>query len=230
MLFGSLLHLFLAKGDYLWTSALVKTLWTQGRVLQCGGLASGALALGLSSLFSKIGAGLILVLGLLILFLTAFHISPVDIVRFFQDRPHREYEYEEEDLEPAPRIKERRGAAREAEPAAGAAAARRNVQIDIPVDDGPLVGKEPELPTPKKAGFFNRKARVPAPDQVLAGERRKACRPRSLYWQSQTKRSLRSPPWPFRLLRFQRRTPCRNPRPHPLCSCLKSNGSRPSPS
>ena len=170
VLFGSLLHLFLAKGDYLWTSALVKTLWTQGRVLQCGGLASGALALGLSSLFSKIGAGLILVLGLLILFLTAFHISPVDIVRFFQDRPHREYEYEEEDLEPAPRIKERRAAAREAEPAAGAAAARRNVQIDIPVDDGPLVGKEPELPTPKKAGFFNRKARVPAPDQVLAGE------------------------------------------------------------
>ena len=41
---------------------------------------------------------------------------------------------------------------------------------DIPVDEGPLVGKQTESrPVEKKEHFFNRKAAVPTPDQVLAG-------------------------------------------------------------
>ena len=43
-------------------------------------------------------------------------------------------------------------------------------QIDIPVDDGPLVGKRREpKPIEKKERFFNRKPSVPTPDQVLTG-------------------------------------------------------------
>ena len=60
VLFGCLLHLILAKGPYTWNLELVKTLWTQGGSLKSGGVVSGAAALGLTAVFSKIGAGVII--------------------------------------------------------------------------------------------------------------------------------------------------------------------------
>ena len=172
VLAGGLLHLILAKGPYEWNAALVKTLWTQGEALQSGGVVSGAAALGLSAVFSPIGAGIILVLVALILLMAAFHISPVELVDKLRARTWAEYE--EEEL-PEPRPRERRRKEPEASaPAAGAqsAAQRRQApQIDIPVDEGPLVGRKVEPPpVEKKERFFNRKPSVPSPDQVLAGE------------------------------------------------------------
>ena len=172
VLAGGLLHLILAKGPYEWNAALVKTLWTQGEALQSGGVVSGAAALGLSAVFSPIGAGIILVLVALILLMAAFCISPVELVDKLRARTWAEYE--EEEL-PEPRPRERRRKEPEAPaPAAGAQSAaqrRQALQIDIPVDEGPLVGKKVEPPpVEKKERFFNRKPSVPAPDQVLAGE------------------------------------------------------------
>ena len=172
VLAGGLLHLILAKGPYEWNAALVKTLWTQGEALQSGGVVSGAAALGLSAVFSPIGAGIILVLVALILLMAAFHISPVELVDKLRARTW--VEYEEEEL-PEPRPRERRRKEPEASaPAAEAQSAaqrRQTPQIDIPVDEGPLVGKKVEPPpVEKKERFFNRKPSVPAPDQVLAGE------------------------------------------------------------
>ena len=172
VLAGGLLHLILAKGPYEWNAALVKTLWTQGEALQSGGVVSGAAALGLSAVFSPIGAGIILVLVALILLMAAFRISPVELVDKLRARTWAEYE--EEEL-PEPRPRERRRKEPEAPaPAAGAqsAAQRRQApQIDIPVDEGPLVGRKVEPPpVEKKERFFNRKPSVPSPDQVLAGE------------------------------------------------------------
>ena len=172
VLAGGLLHLILAKGPYEWNAALVKTLWTQGEALQSGGVVSGAAALGLSAVFSPIGAGIILVLVALILLMAAFCISPVELVDKLRARTWAEYE--EEEL-PEPRPRERRRKEPEAPaPAAGAQSAaqrRQALQIDIPVDEGPLVGKKVEPPpVEKKERFFNRKPSVPSPDQVLAGE------------------------------------------------------------
>ena len=172
VLAGGLLHLILAKGPYEWNAALVKTLWTQGEALQSGGVVSGAAALGLSAVFSPIGAGIILVLVALILLMAAFRISPVELVDKLRARTWAEYE--EEEL-PEPRPRERRRKEPEAPaPAAGAQSAaqrRQALQIDIPVDEGPLVGRKVEPPpVEKKERFFNRKPSVPAPDQVLAGE------------------------------------------------------------
>ncbi|WP_130868635.1 FtsK/SpoIIIE family DNA translocase [Intestinimonas massiliensis (ex Afouda et al. 2020)] len=166
VLFGCLLHLILAKGPYAWNLELVKTLWTQGESLKSGGVVSGVVALGLTAVFSKIGAGVILVLADLIMLMVAFHISPVALFDQIRSRPRAEYE--EEEL-PEPRSRERRRP--EPEPTAAPTAKRQTVpQIDIPVDDGPLVGKRVEpKPVEKKAHFFNRKSSVPAPDQVLAG-------------------------------------------------------------
>ena len=59
VLAGGLLHLFLAKGAYNWNLDMVKLLWTQGETLTSGGVVSGGLALGLTAVFSKIGAGIV---------------------------------------------------------------------------------------------------------------------------------------------------------------------------
>ena len=167
VLFGCLLHLILAKGAYAWNLELVKTLWSQGEALNSGGVVSGVLALGLTAVFSKIGAGVVLALIAVIMLLVAFRISPVELVDQLRARPRAEYE-EEELPEPRPREPRRRPAP-EPEPAP-VSRRQETPQIDIPVDDGPLVGKRVEpKPVEKKERFFNRKPSVPTPDQVLAG-------------------------------------------------------------
>ena len=165
VLFGCLLHLILVKGSYEWNLGLIKTLWQQGEALRSGGVVSGITALGLTAVFSRIGAGVIIVLVAVIMLMVAFRVSPVELVDQFRSRPRAEYE--EEEL-PAPRPKEKRRPDPELQQAP-AAKRQDPPQIDIPVDDGPLVGKRVEpRPVEKKAHFFNRKSSVPAPDQVLA--------------------------------------------------------------
>ncbi|WP_209342982.1 DNA translocase FtsK [Flavonifractor sp. AGMB03687] len=160
VLAGGFFHLLLAKGEYAWTAELPKLLWTQGETLASGGVVSGVMALGLTAVFSKIGAGIIFALLGAVLVMVAFRISPTEVVDSLRSRPRAEYE-EEELPEPRPR---RRAA--EPEPVRE----RQVPQIDIPVDEGPLVGKKREpKPIEKKERFFNRKPSVPTPDQVLTG-------------------------------------------------------------
>ena len=105
VLAGAFLHLILARGTYPWDLTLVKTLWEQGEALKSGGVVSGAAALGLTAVFSKIGAGIVLVLAALILVMAAFRISPVELVDKLRAMPRAEYEEEEP---PAPKPRERR--------------------------------------------------------------------------------------------------------------------------
>ena len=162
VLAGGFFHLLLARGAYAWDMKLPELLWKQGEALASGGVISGVIALGLTAVFSKIGAGIIFVLLAVILVMVCFHISPTDVVDRLRSRP----EYEEEEIpEPRPR---RKKAEREPEPVREGR--KQQPQIDIPVDDGPLVGKRREpKPIEKKERFFNRKPSVPTPDQVLAG-------------------------------------------------------------
>ena len=162
VLAGGFFHLLLARGAYAWDMKLPELLWKQGEALASGGVISGVIALGLTAVFSKIGAGIIFVLLAVILVMVCFHISPTDVVDRLRSCP----EYEEEEIpEPRPR---RKKAEREPEPVREGR--KQQPQIDIPVDDGPLVGKRREpKPIEKKERFFNRKPSVPTPDQVLAG-------------------------------------------------------------
>ena len=162
VLAGGFFHLLLAQGAYVWDMKLPELLWKQGEALASGGVISGVIALGLTAVFSKIGAGIIFVLLAVILVMVCFHISPTDVVDRLRSRP----EYEEEEIpEPRPRRKKA-----EPEPEPVREGRRQQPQIDIPVDDGPLVGKRREpKPIEKKERFFNRKPSVPTPDQVLAG-------------------------------------------------------------
>ena len=89
VLLGSFLHLLLVRGEFAWKLELVKTLWTSGREVHSGGLASGLAALGLTAVFSKIGAGVIFALGTVILVMVAFRVTPGDVIAFFRSRPPR---------------------------------------------------------------------------------------------------------------------------------------------
>ena len=86
VLAGGFFHLLLAKGEYTWTMELPKLLWTQGEAMTSGGVVSGVMALGLTAVFSKIGAGIIFVLLGAVLVMVAFRISPTQVVDSLRDQ------------------------------------------------------------------------------------------------------------------------------------------------
>ncbi len=174
---GSLLHLFLFKGEFLWQGESVKALYTAGKAMASGGVVAGFLSQGFIAAFSKYGAAPILILAILGQLLAAFRLTPVQIVDWLRDRPHPEYEEEPEE-EREPRAKPTHKPVKELPtPRRGG-----RTNIDIPIDDGPIPQEEakeepkeePKEPEASKRGFFDRKAKVPSPDQLLVVEQEKA--------------------------------------------------------
>ena len=163
---GSLLHLLLVKQAHPWNVELFSLLWKEGKALTSGGVISGILAQALIAVFSKIGAGVVFVLTLLGLVMGVSRLTPVEIIDWIKGRPHPEYEEEDEPVreprrrpEPAPAPSPVKS-----EPILSPRS-RRRASIDIPVDGEPAPPEE----TPKES-FFDRKAKVPAPDQLLTGK------------------------------------------------------------
>ena len=154
----------LLNGVLPWNGALLKTLWTSGQAMTSGGALSGTVAQAFVQVFSSIGATVVFVLAFLLLALGAFNRTIVDVADWIFNRP----EYEPQEIPERPRRQAPAPASRvETKSARGRAA-----DIDIPVEDGPLVGKEPApAASPAlekhKGSFFNRKSRVPSPDQLL---------------------------------------------------------------
>ena len=166
-LLGCFLHLLLVKENYTWSLTLMKDLWDSGVALKSGGALSGVTTVAFIRIFSKVGSGVLFVVGMLVFAMLAAHVTPMDIFDYFRSRPHPEYEYEEDeaDLPPEP-VRRRADAKTET-------AARRRAAIDIPVDEPPMPVKEPEQPEavlqPRKESFFNKIARVKRPDEILTG-------------------------------------------------------------
>ncbi len=146
-----------------WDMGIFRTLWDSGEAMSSGGVVAGILAQAFSQVFSVVGAAVIFVLALLLMGLGAFNRSIVDVADWIFSRPR--YEYEPEEIPERPVVHVPRPEPRTASSARRVTAA----DIDIPVEDGPLVGKEPPAPPEKKKHFFDRKPRVPTPDQVLTG-------------------------------------------------------------
>ena len=145
-----------------WDGALLKTLWESGRTMTSGGAAAGVLAQALVQAVSVWGSTVVFVLAFLLMALGAFRLTILDVTDWIFNRP----QYEPQEIPERP-SRTRPAPSRAAVPEH---TSRRAAEIDIPVEDGPLVGKEPAAAAPveKKKGFFDRKPRVPTPDQVLA--------------------------------------------------------------
>ncbi len=170
LVLGCILHLFLFKTDLSWSFELFKQFWTSGRALASGGAVSGVLALVFIKVFSKIGSIIIFIVAALLMLLVMFNRTIVQVVDAIRDRPRREYEPEEVWPESAKRrVKETKEPTPEPVKEEPAPVKKPRAPIDIPVDDPPM----PEEPAqePKKKKFFNREPRVPAPDQLLTGEK-----------------------------------------------------------
>ena len=170
LMFSSVLHGLLCQ-PLPWDQALAKSLWTSGTDLSSGGVLGGILAQGGVQLVSQLGSTIIYTLAFLLMGLGAFNRTIVDVADWIFNRPH--YEYEVEEIPERPRRQPKQVAAHTAPPALSQSSQRRTPDIDIPVDEGPLVGQQPKPEVPvvekKKGSFFNRKSRVPAPDQLLTG-------------------------------------------------------------
>ena len=112
--------------------------------------------------------------------MAAFRITPVQVVDWFRDRPHPEYEEEELPERPAKQRRDEetaRGRELKGEEKRDKESIRESVSqlhrrkaIDIPVDDPLEEDYEVEEPEGRR-GFFERKAKVPTPDQLLGGEK-----------------------------------------------------------
>ena len=137
-----------------WNGALLKTLWTSGQAMTSGGALSGTVAQAFVQVFSSIGATVVFVLAFLLLALGAFNRTIVDVADWIFNRP----EYEPQEIPERPRRQAPAPASRvETKSARGRAA-----DIDIPVEDGPLVGKEP-APAPEKPDVYKRQPWPPCP-------------------------------------------------------------------
>ena len=151
-----------------WNSELVKVLWSTGETLQSGGVLGGVLAQACVMLFTSLGSTIIFAMAGILMGLAAFNRSLVDVADWIFNRPQYEYEPEPEPVRRSRKTPAREE--REVQAVRAAASAAHRAPIDIPVDEGPLVEQTPAPPPEKKKrGFFDRKARVPAPDQLLTG-------------------------------------------------------------
>ncbi|MGE4275715.1 MAG: DNA translocase FtsK 4TM domain-containing protein [Lawsonibacter sp.] len=170
LVLSGLLHGLLA--DTLpWNGALFKALWSSGEALQSGGVAGGLLAQGFVSLFTDLGCTIIFAMAGILMSLAAFNRTLLDVADWIFNRP--KYEYEPE-AEPESLRRSRGEEAGEQERLSSAEllsqTASRRPSIDIPVDEGPIVDQKP-APAPKpKRSFFDRRPRVPTPDQLLTEE------------------------------------------------------------
>ncbi|MCI8303578.1 MAG: DNA translocase FtsK [Lawsonibacter sp.] len=161
VLFSCLFHSLLVQPQE-WNAQLWGTMMESGRALQSGGALGGILGQSCAALFTRFGAAIVFLLLGLLAGLTAFNRTVMDVADWIFSRPRYEYEPEPE---PAPRRERRRERERYEEPPSVRTTSRP--VIDIPVDNGPLAGREPPQEERKKKGFFNRSPRVPAPDQLL---------------------------------------------------------------
>lgn len=136
IVFGAIAHLLFSRtalelgGDF---GKLVTGLYAEGKLMECGGLIAGLLAMALESMFSVYGAFPLLLALLLFFLMYSVSLSIGKVARWLSGRERPEYEYvpEPEPDECAPQAR------KEAQPAAKPAKKPKNRVIDIPVDDEP---------------------------------------------------------------------------------------------
>ena len=175
VLISALVHSLLAE-DMDWGMYLFGYMWDTGCAMHSGGALAGVLAQSCVSLFSNLGAFIIFAMLIIVLGLAAFNRTLMDVADWVFNRPRYEYELEPERPR---RIREEKADARQENlPEPVENAARRRVVYDIPVEDGPLMNsrqaeehQEPVLKK-KKGSFFDKMAKVPAPDQVLIDQKK----------------------------------------------------------
>ena len=190
-LFGGLIHVLAAAGQFGLGFQQIPLLWKAGLEVTCGGVVSGWFAVLFCKVFSRIGAAILFLLALFFCNMTITKITPVDIWdgiksafaalrRYIQSRPAYEEEEEPEYDEEPPKARGRKANARKG----GAAStpmteeerreylppmsrSRKRSAIDIPLEEeDPFRAGQEDKPE----RYFDSKPGVRPPHEILAEE------------------------------------------------------------
>ena len=161
LLLGMVLHLLLSRGSYGFTLEGIRPLWQDGQSLLCGGVISGALAVGAEALLSRVVSLLLSILLTAAALLAALHITPAQIVAELKRRAEERARWADEDddgyEEPTAPIR----------PAAAPQQRKKRPSIDIPLDAEP--GEGDALFKPSSASLFPQRAGdVKTPAEALS--------------------------------------------------------------
>ncbi len=163
VLIGAVLHLILCRADYPWSLELFGQLWTSGKSMASGGVLGGVLAMAFRFAFTQIGGIVILLALAATAALCALRLTPSQILDYLREQRERRPEYDPEDY--PERERPQKPPRREPEPPPSPR--KKPAAIDIPVDDGPALAKQPTTPvtTVRKKSFFDKVAGVVVPGQ-----------------------------------------------------------------
>ena len=163
VLIGAVLHLILCRADYPWSLELFGQLWTSGKSMASGGVLGGVLAMAFRFAFTQIGGIVILLALAATAALCALRLTPSQILDYLREQRERRPEYDPEDY--PERERPQKSPRREPEPPPSPR--KKPAAIDIPVDDGPALAKQPTTPvtTVRKKSFFDKVAGVVVPGQ-----------------------------------------------------------------
>lgn len=158
--FGAAVHLLFCKTGFDLQGSfpdLLKNLYAQGKTMECGGVLCGLTSMGLEAMFSVYGAFPLLLAAFLIFLMISLNLTFAKVGEWFGGRERFEYEPQPEPEAAVTRI--------ETQPVQRFARPVQNSRgIDIPLDEEIQDAEYKE----EKIGFFNKKPRVRAPDEVLA--------------------------------------------------------------
>ena len=165
---GVILQMLLCKQEFASTFGIVAALYQSGVALTSGGVVCGGIGFGFERLFGVFASVTVCVLLAAVCLLFALQVNPKTV---YERSRSRRVEYEPEPEEARPGRSDARITIKET-------ARRPRPQIDIPLDDEPASAlrsraaeqqpKPMEEPQVRK-GFFNRKANVPKPHELLSG-------------------------------------------------------------
>ena len=162
---GVVIHIVLCETKDVASLGLLKDLYLSGLAMKSGGAVCGMIAVGCVKFIGEAGSLIAFAAASAVMLLVALHTSPKKVYEKAKNRERLEYEPEkEDDIDLLPVKQTPRQAPK-----------RRNMQIDIPLDDEPEAVKEErakDLKPEKQAGggLFNRIAGVPKPAEVIAGK------------------------------------------------------------
>ncbi len=158
---GIILQILLCKQEFASAAAIVKNLYQTGIAMTSGGVICGGIGYGFVQLFGVFASVAVCILLASACLLFGLQINPVEVHQRVRES-RVEYEPESEYEQPNSRITIKE------------TARRPRPEIDIPLDNEPECAvrsravAEPLGKKPERKGFFNRKANVPKPHELLS--------------------------------------------------------------
>jgi DNA segregation ATPase FtsK/SpoIIIE, S-DNA-T family len=204
---GGLLHVILCKQSIALGGKMFSALWTAGKAMTAGGAVSGVLAVVLTTGFSRVGAGFLYVVAIIVCCMIITRCTPSELMERLHSgvdsarervasRPaYRPEDYYEEDE--ADEDYEEYAEEEYVQPVPQRAARRRGFDVDIV-----LPGEKPRSKAKKKENedeeeLFDSTPGVPLPHEVLQEEMQKASKKTSARGRKAGRKTSETSEWDF---------------------------------